>query len=415
MTAAAPRLGWFSGFGIEIEYAVVDRETLDVRPIVDQVLREDGEVVAELCRGALCWSNELVAHVLELKCNGPARDLEPLSDWFARDVRRVNALLEPHGARLMPSAMHPLMDPSRETLLWPHEQGEIYQAFDRMFGCRGHGWSNLQSMHVNLPFADEGQFGRLHAAIRLVLPILPTLAASSPFVEGRATGSLDNRLEFYRGNCALIPSITGRVIPEPVFDERTYRGVILERIARDVAPFDAGGVLEAEWVNARGAIARFDRGSIEIRVIDTQECPSADLAVAALAVGAVRALAEERWSSFEVQRAWSDERLESILLRAVADGSRAVIDDSEYLETFRLNGRRARHGIDLWRELADALTEAGLLHASVWQRPLAVLFARGCLASRLRAAAGPDLSREALVAVYRELCDCLDADCMFEP
>jgi hypothetical protein len=32
-------------------------------------------------------------------------------------------------------------------------------------------------------------------------------------------------------------------------------------------------VLRHEWVNARGAIARFDRSAIEIRVLDVAECP----------------------------------------------------------------------------------------------------------------------------------------------
>ena len=44
-------------------------------------------------------------------------------------------------------------------------------------------------MHVNLPFADDAQFARLHAAIRLVLPLLPALAASSPIAEGSVIGS----------------------------------------------------------------------------------------------------------------------------------------------------------------------------------------------------------------------------------
>src|SRR5690606_3311880 len=103
-----------------------------------------------------------------------------------------NAHLAPLGGRLMPSAMHPWMDPLTQTRLWPHENSPVYEAFNRIFGCQGHGWSNLQSMHINLPFEGDEEFGRLHAGIRLILPILPALAASSPFVEGRATGLMDN-------------------------------------------------------------------------------------------------------------------------------------------------------------------------------------------------------------------------------
>jgi hypothetical protein len=31
--------------------------------------------------------------------------------------------------------------------------------------------------------------------------------------------------------------------------------------------------MDHHFANSRGAIARFDRGAIEIRVIDIQECP----------------------------------------------------------------------------------------------------------------------------------------------
>jgi hypothetical protein len=57
----------FEVTGIEIEYMIVDRETLAVRPIADLVLGADGEL--EL--GSIACSNELVLHVIELKTNGP--------------------------------------------------------------------------------------------------------------------------------------------------------------------------------------------------------------------------------------------------------------------------------------------------------------------------------------------------------
>ena len=68
--------------------------------------------------------------------------------------------------------------------LWPHENREVYDAFDRIFSCKGHGWANLQSMHINLPFADDAEFGRLHAAIRFLMPLMPGLTASSPVMDG---------------------------------------------------------------------------------------------------------------------------------------------------------------------------------------------------------------------------------------
>ncbi|HYE03301.1 MAG TPA: glutamate-cysteine ligase family protein, partial [Phycisphaerales bacterium] len=199
------RLGLFDAFGVELEYMIVDRQTLGVRPIADRVLMagaRSAEPVsdAEVPETGIGWSNELVLHVIELKTVEPVPALAGLPARFADSVRRVNRILSSLGARLMPSAMHPLMDPARDMRLWPHDNAEIYAAFDRIFGCTGHGWSNLQSVHLNLPFRGDEEFGRLHAAVRLILPMLPALAASSPMMDGRVTGVADNRLAVYRTN-----------------------------------------------------------------------------------------------------------------------------------------------------------------------------------------------------------------------
>ncbi|MHC4769007.1 MAG: glutamate-cysteine ligase family protein, partial [Planctomycetota bacterium] len=173
-------LGLFDGFGIELEYMIVDCETLAVRPIADCVIEaEHGSVSSEIERGPMAWSNELALHLIELKTNGPVPRLSGLAEDFAGEVERIETLLAPLGARLMPTGMHPWMDPTRELRIWPHSGRLIYQTFDRIFDCRGHGWANLQSTHLNLPFANDDEFGRLHAAVRAILPILPALAASS--------------------------------------------------------------------------------------------------------------------------------------------------------------------------------------------------------------------------------------------
>src|SRR5690606_18750545 len=155
--------------------------------------------------GLVSWSNELVLHVLEMKTTEPTDDLPRAAGVFQDHARRLDGMLRERGAMLLPGAMHPWMDPHREMRLWPHAYGAVYAAFDRIFGCTGHGWANLQSTHVNLPFRDDGEFGRLHAAIRLVLPLIPALAARPPLMDGRATGLLDNRPEAARHNCRRGP------------------------------------------------------------------------------------------------------------------------------------------------------------------------------------------------------------------
>lgn len=406
----------FSRFGVELEYMIVDARSLDVRPIADKLLAAAaGEITGEVERGDITWSNELVAHVVEFKVGEPARTLENLPGAFQQNIHDANSLLAPLNARLMPGGMHPWMDPLSDTKLWPHEYNEVYEAFDRVFGCQGHGWSNLQSVHLNLPFADDGEFGRLHAAIRLILPILPGLTASSPVIDGRLSGVLDNRLEVYRTNSRKIPMVAGRVIPEPVFTREAYETEILRPLYAAIAPHDPAGVLRHEWLNARGAIARFLRNTIEIRVMDVQECPEADVAICAAVVALLQALVAGRFGPIDAQKAFAIDPLETILLAAIREADEAPIADREYLRFFGFTGPDGTVG-ELWRRLIDTLFAEGLLDRR-WQRALDVILHEGPLARRLtnalqKSGCGPANSQP-LRALSAELCDCLEAGRMF--
>lgn len=399
----------FAGYGVELEYMIVDRETLQVLPVCDRLLARVGAAEsAEVELGPLAWSNELVLHVVELKTNGPAAALETLPPLFQHDVRRIDALLGEEGACLLPTGMHPTMDPHRDTRIWPHEYTDVYRAYDRIFGCRGHGWSNLQSTHLNLPFNNDEEFGRLHAAIRLVLPILPALAASSPIVDGRITGALDNRLEAYRLNQVKVPECAGHIIPEAVYTAADYSAGILEPLYRAIAPHDAAGILRHEWLNSRGAIARFERSAIEIRLLDIQECPAADLALLALIVAVLRAMTDMRLASDDEIRTWDGPRLARILGDTIRDAEATVLVDSAYLRLFGYPEASCRAG-DLWRYLAGQHLVVG----SPWRPALDVVFDEGTLARRILRAVGPEPAPARLLAVYRELAGCVRSGELF--
>jgi len=405
MAREARVLGFFEGFGIELEYMIVEAESLDVRPIADRVIEaEQGSVESEVERGPMAWSNELARHVIELKTNGPAPRLCGLAEGFAGEVARIEALLAPLGARLMPTGMHPWMDPTRELRIWPHGSREIYQAFDRIFDCRRHGWANLQSTHLNLPFANDHEFGRLHAAVRAILPILPALAASSPFADGQHPGILDARLDTYRSNARKVPSITGQVIPEPVFTRSGYQA-LLETIYAELAPLDPAGTLRHEWVNARGCIARFDRMALEIRLLDAQECPRADLAIAAAVISTARALSDPAPAHQARLRSLDTRRLAQLLSRTTADAEGAEVDDREYLLALGLDGE-TRFAGEVWRALVDRCV-APEPDASEHLATLEEILEEGCLSRRILRSVGEKPTRDALSSGYRELCDCL--------
>jgi gamma-glutamyl:cysteine ligase YbdK (ATP-grasp superfamily) len=417
--AANEPLALWEGVGVEIEYAIVDAATLDVRPVADLLLAaaagEPG--AADVERGRIAWSNELSQHVLELKTNGPAAGFAGLAEDFQTNVREASEHLERLGARLLPGGMHPWMDPARELRIWPHEYNEVYRTFDRIFGCRGHGWANLQSTHVNLPFRGDEEFHRLHEAVRLVLPLIPALTASSPVLDGRLGPALDNRLLAYRDNARLVPSVTGQVVPERVRSRAEYRREILARVYADLAPLDPEGTLRNEWVNARGAIARFQRGSIEIRVIDAQECVRADVAVAAAVTGAVRYLAEGVLREPRAGTAVEQDMLTDVLERAIYQGERGRVEHAEYSALLGVDGTDSPTLREVWEHLAQVGASVDP-SASEWDQALQVILSEGPLARRIRSAledgsSAGEPTRDRLAAVYRRLADCVSAGVMF--
>ncbi|HPA73602.1 MAG TPA: glutamate-cysteine ligase family protein [Spirochaetota bacterium] len=409
-----PALRLFQGLGVEAEYMIVDRESLAVRPIADILLRDArGEIVNELEDGEIAYSNELVKHLVELKTNGPAGDGAGLDALFAKGVEAMNERMAPRGAMLLPTAMHPFMDPKEETKLWDHGDLEIYETYHRIFDCRRHGWANLQSLHLNLPFGSDAEFGALHAAVRVALPLIPALAASSPVMEGRLTGSMDTRLEVYRDNQKKVPSIAGKVIPEDVFTQAGYRAKILEPMYRDMASLDPDEIIRDEWLNSRGAIARFDRNTIEIRLIDTQECPAMDNAVAWAVVYLVRGLVEGFFSPPAALRKFPTDLLAEVLWSAARKGGETVISGREYQGLFGLDGS-ARSGAKVWRLLAGSLAERYPEFRAVLPR-LEMLTGHGTLAERIVRGIGEKGGRDDIARVYRELAGCLAHNVPYMP
>ena len=384
-------------FGVEMEFMIVDRETLQVLPRADIPLGKDkdGNQLSDVEYDDIGLSNELVSHVLEFKCAHPKSTFDGLGKRFFHEIRRANKKLEKINAMLLPSAAHPFMDPS-EMQLWPYDCNDIYQTYDRIFNCKGHGWANLQSTHLNLSFDGDDEFGELHAAIRLLLPLIPAIAASSPYLDGKYTGFKDARIEVYRHNQDKVPEIAGLVIPEKAYTYDEYNRQIFDKVKKAIAPYDPEHLLNHFFLNSRGAIARFDRGAIEIRLVDIQECPNADIAIVELEIATLKAIAGKNLRDFDT------ERLSSLLTATSRDAEDTVIDWPEYLSVFGMSGKCTAG--ELWKHIfAMVKNELTEVSASTMEKMLD----RGTLSSALYRALGDAPSREAFVSEYKKLADCL--------
>jgi len=401
----------FEVFGIELEYMLVNSKNLKITPIVDELLTvKNGSLTSDVDNGLIEWSNELVAHVIELKTNGPTDDLETLDTHFAENIREINTLLKPMNAMLWPTASHPLMQPKKEMKLWQHNYSQIYALYNRIFDCTGHGWSNVQSMHINLPFFNDNEFEKLHAAIRILMPIIPALSASSPIFEGQYTGFHDMRMEVYKTNQKEIPQMTGKLIPEAVFSREAYFKEIFDPINKAIKPFDSENILDHHFLNSRGAIARFDRNAIEIRVIDIQECPKVDVAIAVLIVEALKLLVSEEWVSLKDQKLWHEEELLEIFNISVKLAEEGVIDNIKYLDIFDI--KETSNAGNIWKKIYTRVKDQ---ISAKHQATIEALLQNGSLSTRILKAANEDFSEDHLKKIYSELGACLQNNTMFLP
>ncbi|TWU46998.1 carboxylate-amine ligase [Rubripirellula reticaptiva] len=405
----------FDAFGIEMEYMLVDRDTLGVRPVADSLLAilTGGNMASDYEAGPITWSNELALHIIELKTTLPVTKIGSLPSQFETAIRKLRPAMDRLNIRLLPTAMHPWMNPAVETILWPHENHEIYRTYDRIFNCKSHGWANVQSVHLNLPFDGDDEFARLHAAVRLVLPILPALTASSPIVDGQYTGKADSRMQHYADHCKAMPSLTGRLVPEPLFDEASYRSEVFDKIAKDVRPHDPQGVLEVDFLNSRGAIARFDRGSIELRVMDVQEYPGADVSICAAAIAVIKSLVAQQWSTTELQKTASTDSLRAILDQVTVSAENALIDNADFLAMFDIQ-KSSCTARQLWGVLLERVRRDDTALANLYA-PIEIIMEQGTLATRIRTSLGENFDHEELHNVYDQIADCLDTWEPFQP
>ncbi|MFZ1686506.1 MAG: glutamate-cysteine ligase family protein [Flavobacteriales bacterium] len=390
--------------GIELQYMVVDRATLAVRSS-DELLLKDASVPT----GDVDRSPEPVGHVIELKTTKPTRNIPRFRKKFHSEVVSINAVLEKQGCMLMPTGMHPFMDPTTSAAIRGNGFSAQNAVYGSIFDLLSHGWSNVQSMHLNLPFANDDEFAKLHAAIRVLLPIIPALSASSPILDGRIGGALDMRMQHYMRAHEKLPQIIGQTIPEAVFNQEDYYREVFAPMAQALAPFDKEQVLDHFSVNSRGAIARFDRGSIEIRVIDMQECPGADLAIAELISATIKGLCSGKWMSSYVQRAWHESDLLALLKAVIEKAGGAGIGNAEYLRMFGIEAEKATAN-DIWEKLFDEVRND---LSPACQEHIALILEKGCLGARILKRTGKAPDHAKLVEVYSELAKCLAEDKAF--
>jgi gamma-glutamyl:cysteine ligase YbdK (ATP-grasp superfamily) len=272
-----------SPIGTEHEYSINDKNH---RPLAisDKIIeRISGEVQHQVPFGGIWVAKELQKHALELIPARPGKLNfleENLYQGLCELYRATN-----YEYGFMGLGMHPLLTLD-QTTYWDHDEQEYYEAYDRLFNIRQHGWLNIQALQINYPFENKDDMVITFNKIRSLIPYLVAVSASSPLVEGKTTSYMDNRLVYYRQNQSQIPGICHGILPEKLDSVEDY-----EQINQDIyteLKRCGAEILCSEWVNSRGVIVRFSRNCLELKAIDEQECLHSDMAISAFLLALLR-------------------------------------------------------------------------------------------------------------------------------
>jgi hypothetical protein len=263
--------------GTEHEFSINDPQFHPL-PVSDLILKNIcGSYESEILFGDVKLGKELQKTVIEMIPRNHADTIAVLEDQLMRGVRKFSRVFRDR-YQLLGLGMHPTLNLA-ETAVWDHDEGEYYEAYDRLFTIRQHGWLNIQALQVNLSYSGEKDLVTQFNRLRSLLPYLIAVTAASPIVEGRSTGMADNRLHYYRENQKEIPLICNRIVPEKIGSVQDYRRE-QEEIFAELRKNDAE-ILCEEWVNSGGVIIRFSRKCLEIKALDEQDCIRSDMAVCA--------------------------------------------------------------------------------------------------------------------------------------
>ena len=382
------------GFGLGLDYLIVDRKTLV--PLPPASVGGSGKDVI--------WSINEARTGIRLSTAVPEKNVAAAADRLSAELPALNALLEDlMDGMLLPTGAHPLATTADLQNSGPVDDDGL----NDLFADAGRQWTS--SSRIELPFADEHEFGRLHTAIRMVLPLIPAISASSPFFSGKLSGGLSTRILRALDGTQPLSELTGAYIPEVALDQADYYRIVLEPIARALAERGLADAVDYQLANRRAAIPSFERSVITITVADTQECVSSDAAIAEMTITVINAMTDGRWVSNYLQRAWHETDLGSILKDVARQGGEAVIANRDYLLMFGMM-RESATAAELWRHLYQQLR--GELSEAARIR-LAYILDHGCLAQRILRRTGDRPSRERILEVYRELATCLRENAIF--
>lgn len=171
--------------GVEIEFQVLDRKTLNLVPLAPVLLQNSPPILSPRI------THEFIRSILELQ-TGICSDIRDVENDLMETCSMAGELAEENGCLLFASSLHPFAKYSDQILTederYKRIMGEL-QILGRRFISQG--------LHVHIGIKDGDTAIRVSNILQLYLPLLLALSTSSPFSEGKDTGLLSYRTKLF--------------------------------------------------------------------------------------------------------------------------------------------------------------------------------------------------------------------------
>ncbi len=175
-----------------------------------------------------------------------------------------------------------------------------------------------------------------------------------------------------------------------------------------IASYDPQGILQHEWLNSRGAIPKFEPQAIEIRIIDSQECVKADMAIADVVIALLKSWSKN--NTYPEHAPCATMQLKQIYDDCIQDGTQTLITDSQILEHWQLPKRNLK-ARDAWSMLIEKVS-SDLSHET--QRTLQHILSQGNLSERILRVYQQSPQHDQIERIYRQMVECLSKNQLFE-
>ena len=397
-----------SAIGLELEIALLRSATLEPAPGADLVLQDAcGGALPAVQMATTEWRRRPAASELTVAMLRPMPSLDGQAAALTASLRTLAGMLEPQGLRPSGAGNHPWVEAHRPVgTAAGRTDDPRARALDALTGPKIPDWADTRAAVLSFPFLDDEDFRPLLAALRLIVPILPALAAASPYRGGRRGATLDERIAAVQARAAALPALGGAWYPENTVGVHAYRDVVLEPLRSALAPLDPDGRLPIDDFNARAVVARFGPRIVQLRAADVQECPAQDVAIAAAVVELARALVRGDWLDLAAQMAVSDQTLADLGNRVLCEGRQASLTDAAALYG-------APAGSSAGQAWSQLVARSDLTAES--RAALEFILHEGTLAERMLRAVGDGPTPHDLRGLAETLADCLTTGSPFAP